>query len=362
MIMAGCTDGSASDSGDSAPVPALWPTTSDGIAVLRQADELWVTDGAGTAPLGIPAGAGAPVSAAAVAPDRLALLVTGQSPVLWVVDLRDGATRQRVCVDCRGLGSVDEQLVTVLGDGTLVILDDRLEAASTVPLADVVPPRTGGWEPEPGWSPDFTVLGSADDAVIVGRLAPDGGARGGPTLVSRHRLDGTRLEETSLEGRATRAEAESSGEHVVVDADHSSGACSSGSLLQTLDGHALRTEESEIIEDWSWAGDTVVAVTYSNQMTRGGACDYQSLTIHEFTTQGAETASVVSPGLTRVRVLGSCERVLGLRALEGELPWVDVTEGRSRTRLGQFDDIIWSAPATGGCSDLEAVVGALADA
>src|SRR3712207_9058192 len=64
-------------------------------------------------------------------------------------------------------------------------------------------------------------------------------------------------------------------------------------------GQPLLTEEGELIADWSWAGTSVLAITYTNQLTDAAGCDLQSMAVHELTAEGGEGATVTSPGFTR---------------------------------------------------------------
>lgn len=364
LLLAGCTSTGETDGAPGAAGAVLWPARADSVAVLRQGTELLLTDGAAVAPLSIGdsrSRAVVDVSVAVVSPSSLALLTQGAHAAVHVVDLEDGTVHRRPCVDCQGVAAIGGRVVTVLADGTLVVLDQELDSASTVRLSGVEAPAYGTWEPDPDWSPDFRLLGAVGDALLVGRLAPEGGVRGGPTLVSRHSITGESAGEVSVFGRTERAVAGSDPDHVLIEADHSSGACSSGAVLHTLEGSAFRTEESEIIEDWSWTGDSLIAVSYSNQMT-GVGCDQQSLQVHELTPDGEETDVVISPGITQLRALGACERVLAFRTVSGELPILQSADGSTVTNLGEYDGIVWSAPATARCDDLGGIVETFADA
>jgi len=363
-LFAACTPGVQPHRGEAEGSPSLWPTEVDEIAVLRRGAALSLTDGNAVAPLKIgDAGSadGSGVAVASLGPTRLALLAGSPGAAIHVVDLDDGDVVSRPCLGCSGFAGIDGHAVTVLADGTLVVFDENLSSASTAPLSGVAQPTSSEWLPYPDWDPAFLVLGSVSDTVLLGRLAPDGIVRGGPTLVSRHSLDGSHLDEVSLEGRAAIAQADASGEQVVVATTHSSGACSSGALLQTLDGDAVRTEASEILEDWSWAGESLLTVSYTNQMTAEAGCDLQPREIRELSLGGRANDAFDSPGITRFRALGRCDRVIALIVIPGELPVVRAADRGSRRDLGQFDDIAWSAPSASRCGDVGQLLETLAD-
>ncbi|MCO7219368.1 hypothetical protein [Klenkia sp. PcliD-1-E] len=361
LMLAGCT----SEAPDEVPSAAgFWPVSIGEVAVVRSGDQVQFTDGSRTVPVDVRVTPSAPVVVVPVGTDRVALLAEYGSQLLSVVRLADGSVVQRPCPDCHGLAGMGNQLVTVLSDGSLVVLDADLGTATLAPLAEVPTPAVA--EPDPDWTPDYRVLGDEDGVVVVGQLAADGGVRFGPTVVSRYDSGGGLLSSGQAVDRGLRIESSANGGATVLESTYSAGACSSGSRLSVLgergDAVQLPTADGEMVRDWSWAGDRVVTVSYVNQMNYQD-CDYRPLVVHELTVSDGVVSEIPSPGLTRLRVLGGCDVVVALRDLAGQpAKLVARVPGGDARDLGQVDDVLWSAPATSGCRDLAGDVAELAGA
>jgi hypothetical protein len=363
LLLCGCTQ-QAQPTASAGPGRTLWPTTASQVALVTQGGSYALTDGRVIAP--VPLGraeAGTDVAVAPMGKQSLAVLVEGRQQQLAVVDLRTGTTVHRACVGCSGLAVLGSRVVTVIPDGTLVTLDSNLGGARTVLLADVGPSTSPGFLPDPDWAPYFRVLGATGDTVLVARLAPDGGVRGGPTLVSAHRLDGGKSAEARLDGRSGVARTDASARHVALFSAGSSGACASGGALQGLDGALLFGTFEDVFEDWSWAGESLITVTYRNLgFVNGANCQDEPRTVRQLNPDGSVVAEQPSPGIVALRVLGSCDRVLGLRSLPGQQPVLLVSSGGAARVLGQVDALLWSSPASAMCPSLQNTVGALARA
>lgn len=364
---------------------SFWPATDRPIALIVRGDSLAITDADSVLPIDVRIRSAIGPYAARVARngDVLAGVVDGK---LFAISLRNGAASWRACAHCGGLAGYGEGFVTALDDGTVLVLDQNLQERDTIDVGPSI------WEqPPPGssgryadWRANYSVADTGDKGTVtLISVPPWAFPRSGPSLLSIVNHNGgisSAVEVSGLSGEARPGTAV--GRYAVSGlSEGGPGPCDGDTSLSILGegeqpvnlleyvapSDGSYREYSQMLTDWSWNGDDLIAVGYHSASTEGnwsyygcriGEWDVIPLDPESPTMDDDGANALVNPALEQFRVLDDCQNSLALQSGdEGRsAALIGVRDGLLR-KLGEAQKIIWSAPPVTGCSDLASALG-----